>query len=82
MDKKGGSSRFPSEFFCLTVPKFFLRQPFSMSLISGIENFYAPEGCVTISRQKFLVPQCRENFVGGPFCAAFQKNSGRHKVYG
>ena len=50
-----------------------------MSLIAGIENFYAPDGCVTISPKKFLVPQCRENFVGGPFCAAFQKISGSQK---
>ena len=27
------------EFFCLTVAKNFVGQPFSVSLISGIENF-------------------------------------------
>ena len=35
-------------FFCFTVPKNFVGEPFSVSLISGIENFYASEGYVTI----------------------------------
>ena len=34
--------------FCLTVPKNFVGEPFSVSLILGIENFYASEGYVTI----------------------------------
>ena len=32
---------FPSKIFCLTVPKNFVGQPFSVSLISGIETLYA-----------------------------------------
>ena len=39
---------FPSKIFCLTVPKNFIVEPFSVSLISGTEKFYASEGYVTI----------------------------------
>ena len=48
-----------SKIFCLTVPKNFVKDPFSMSLISGIERFYASESYVTILCQKILVSQCR-----------------------
>ena len=39
MDKtgEGGVSKFYVEIFCLTVPKNFVGEPFSPSLISGIE---------------------------------------------
>ena len=61
MDKRGGEYQdFPSKVFCLTVPKIFVGEPFSVSLISGIENFYASEGYVTIFRRKFFVSQCRK----------------------
>ena len=46
--KEGEVSRFPSKNFCLTVPKNFVGEPFSVSLISGIEKFYASEGYATI----------------------------------
>ena len=38
MDKKGEYQDFPSKIFCLTVPKIFVGEPFSVSLISGIEK--------------------------------------------
>ena len=50
----GGVSRFAVEFFCLTVAKNFVGQPFSVSLISGMEKFYASEGFVTIFCRNFL----------------------------
>ena len=31
----------PSKFFCLTVTKIFVVEPFTVSLISGIEKVYA-----------------------------------------
>ena len=34
-----GISSFAVDFFCLTVPKSFVQERFSVSLISGIENF-------------------------------------------
>ena len=49
MDKSSGEYQdFPSKIFCLTMPKIFLGEPFSVSLISEIEKFYASEGYVTI----------------------------------
>ena len=42
MDKKcGGSVKMFRRKFCLTVQKFFVGEPFRMSLISGIEKIYA-----------------------------------------
>ena len=55
MDKRGGEYQdFPSKFFCLTVPKNFAGETFSVSLISGIEIFYALKSYVTIFRRNFL----------------------------
>ena len=47
-------SLFSVEIFCLTVPKNFVGEPFSVSLISGIEKFYASEGYVTFFCRNFL----------------------------
>ena len=39
MDKRGGDYQdFPSKIFCLTVPKIFVGEPLSVSLISGTEK--------------------------------------------
>ena len=55
MDKKGGEyQKFLSKIFCLTVPKNFVGEPFSVSIISGIEKFYASEGYVTVFCRNFL----------------------------
>ena len=61
MDKREGGEYqdLPSKIFCLTVPKKFVGEPFSVSLISGIEKLYASEGYVTIFRRKFFVSQYR-----------------------
>ena len=62
MDKKGGECQnFPLKIFCLKVPKKFVGEPFSLSLVSSIEKFYDSEGYVTIFRQKFFVSKCRKN---------------------
>ena len=46
--------------FCLTVTKNFVGEHLSVSLISGIQNFYVSEGYVTIFdfQSKFFVSQC------------------------
>ena len=44
--KGGGSIKSFRRNFCLTVPKNFVGECFSVSLISGIEKFYASEGYV------------------------------------
>ena len=65
-DKRGGESHnFPSKFFRLIVPKIFVGESFSVSLISGIENFYASEGYVTIFNflSKFFWLTVPKNFV-------------------
>ena len=55
MDKKEGEvSRFFSKIFCLTVPKKSVGEPFIVSLISGVEKFYASEGYVTFFCRNFL----------------------------
>ena len=54
MDKRGDIQDFRSKISCLTVPKTSVGQPYRVSLISGTENFYASEGCVTIFCQNFL----------------------------
>ena len=46
--------QFLSNFFCLTVRKNFIGEPFSESIISDIEKFYAQEGYLTIFRRVFL----------------------------
>ena len=55
-----GYQDFPPKTFCLTVPKIFVGEPFRVSLISGIEKFYAYEGNITVFYRKFVVPQYRK----------------------
>ena len=43
-----GHQEFASKVFCLTVPKNFVEEPFSVSLVPGIEKFSASQGYVTI----------------------------------
>ena len=50
----------PSKNCCLTVSKIFVGEPFGLSLVWGIEKFYAQEGFVTISSRVFFVSQCRK----------------------
>ena len=64
MDKKGERGKyrsFPSKNFSLKSPKNFVWEPFSPSLISGIEKIYASEAYVTIFRPKFFVSH-HQNF--------------------
>ena len=79
-----GYHNFPSKIFCLTVPKIFVGESFSVSLISGIEKIYASEGYTTIFDflSIFFCLTVPKNFVGEPFCAVFQKSFGSEKLYG
>ena len=59
----GGGSEcqsFRSKTSCLTVPEILVGQFFRVSLLSGLEKFYASEGYVTIFCRKIFVSQCRE----------------------
>ena len=60
LKEKGGVSRFSVELLCLTVPKIFVGQPFSVPLFLGIDKFYASEGKVTVFCRKFLVSRSRK----------------------
>ena len=64
-----GYHKFPWKIFCLTVPKNFVKESFSVSLISGIGNIYASEGYVTIFDflSKFFCLTVPKNFVKEPF---------------
>ena len=63
------------------MPKNFVGEPFSVSLISGIEKLHASEGYVTIIDfpSKFFCPTVPKIFAGEPFCAVFRKISGIEK---
>ena len=80
-----GVSRFSVEKFLSQRAENFRRgESFSVSIFSGIENFFASEGYVTtfVFLSKIfclIVPKC---FVGEPLCAMFHKISGSEKIYG
>ena len=72
-EREGGGGRyqdFPSKTFCLRVPKIFVGGHFRVSLISGIEKFYAYEGNITIFYKKNCCLTVPKNFVGEPFCVS------------
>ena len=55
----GGSVKICGEKFCLTELKNFVGEPFSVTLIPGIEKIYSSEGYVTVFRGNFSVSQYR-----------------------
>ena len=83
MDKRGGEYQdFPSKIFCLTVPKNFVGESFTVAIISGIEKVWIRGGGYHDFPSKIFCLNVPKNFVGEPFCAVFQKISGSEKVYG
>ena len=75
MDQRRGGEyqAFPSKNFCLTVPKNFVKEPFSVSLFSGIEKFYALEGYVTIFCRIFLSDSAEKFCRGDLQCCNSEK---------
>ena len=65
------------------MPKKFVREPIRVSLISGMENFFASAGYVSIFDflSNFLCLLVARNFVGDFFPAVFHKIFGSEKVY-
>ena len=63
-DERGGGNYqdYLSKNFFLTVPKKFVREHIRVSLISGMENFFASAGYVSIFDffRTFFVSQCRK----------------------
>ena len=88
MDNRGGGgrrkgvSRFSVENCLSHSAGNSVGEPFSVSLVSGIEKIYASEGYVTIFRRKSFVSQYRNISWGEPFCDVFQKISVSQKIYG
>ena len=77
---------FPSENFCLTVPKHFVEETLSavFQKNSGSEKFLDKKvggGCLNFSSKIFCFT-VQNHFEEEPFCAVFRKNSGGEKVYG
>ena len=73
MDKREGeASRFSFDFFSISVPTKFVGEPFRVSLISGIEKFYAKKGYVTIFVE-FFFSQYRNTLQGNPSVLCFGK---------
>ena len=75
------SHSFPSQIFFLTVAENSVGEPFSVSLISGTEKFFASEGCHNFL-SKLLCLTVLKSFKEEPFCAVFQIFSSREKLYG
>ena len=67
----GECQDFPSKVFCLTVPKTFVGESFTVAIFSGIQKVWL-RGVEyrDFPSKKFclIVPK---NFVGKPFCAVF-----------
>ena len=57
MDRRGEYQDFRLNVFSLTVPKQFVREPFSVSLISCIEKLLTYEGQVTTFYRKVFLSQ-------------------------
>ena len=65
-----GVARFSVDCFMSHSTEIFVEEPFSVSLISGIEKFYAQEGYIAIFCRKFSVSQNRKISRGEPFCVS------------
>ena len=63
---EGGSITFSAKTFSLIVAKKLVEEPFSVSLISGVENFYAQKGYVAFFCRK-LLSHSAEDFRRGIF---------------
>ncbi len=77
MDKKAGEYQdFPSKVFCLTIPKKFVGEPFSVSINSGIENFLGFRGLCHDFPSKIFCLTAPKHFVEEPFFYVSLKISG------
>ena len=77
MDKGRKCQIFPSILLCLTVPKIFVVESFSVSLISGFQKLFGKRGreyhglpsnffCVTMPKKFLVEPFCVSVFFGYP----------------
>ena len=77
-----GYHNFPSNVFCLTVPKKFVKEPVCVSEIFGYRKTLCLRGEYYDFLEKICCLTVPKNFIGEPFCAVFQKMSGSEKFYG
>ena len=66
-EEVGWYQDFTSKIHCLTVPKSFVWESFTVELFSGTEKFWRRGGgVIKILRRKFTVSQCRKVSFGNP----------------
>ena len=70
---RGECQNLQSKFLCLTVPKIFVGEPFSVSLSSGFEKFYASGGYVTFFGRNFLSHSTKTFRRGTLLCTVSEK---------
>ena len=56
-----------SKNFCITVPKRFVGEPFSVSIFPGIKNFYASKGYLKIFCRNIFCLTVPKKLIGEPF---------------
>ena len=65
LDKKGGISRFSVEIFCLTVPKFFVGESYTVALVSSIDKVWIRRVGVSRSSVENFLPHSAEKLRTG-----------------
>ena len=75
--QEDGYHVFPSESFCLTVPKKFVGHPSVFQKIFGMKKIMDKRTGITFFRRKFFVSQCRKNSWG---TFSVSKNLGYRKI--
>ena len=65
-DKRGEYQDFPSKFFCLTVPKIFVGESFTVAVISGTGKVWIRKGGVSRFSVENFLSQCRKLLKGNP----------------
>ena len=76
LDERVGGSEcqtFRWKILCLTVPEFFVGQTFRVSLLSGLEKFYASEGYVINFCRNFLSHSVEKFRMGTLLCCVSEK---------
>ena len=58
--RRGGYQDFPSKIFCLTVPKVFVEESFTVAVMAGTGNVWIRRGSFKIFRRKIFVSQWRK----------------------
>ena len=89
----GECQDFPSKVFCLTVPKTFAGESFTVAISSGIQKVWLRGWSIEIFHLKIFVSLCRKISYGNPSALCSRKNpvakkfmdkrgDGRIKIFG